>query len=98
MPIKATCTGTAMPAVRHTCNSCRARASLTAKIPMGVGNPSSQVTRCSTALFHWGALVLTSVDNGMSMLDVDSYWQMVVKGSILVLGGVGGCKYTSSRR
>jgi D-xylose transport system permease protein len=32
-----------------------------------------------------GALVITSLDNGMSMLDVDSYWQMIVKGSILVL-------------
>ncbi len=26
-----------------------------------------------------------NVDNGMSMLDVDSYWQMIVKGSILVV-------------
>jgi hypothetical protein len=26
-----------------------------------------------------------SLGNGMSMLDVDSYWQMIVKGSILVL-------------
>ncbi len=32
-----------------------------------------------------GALVISSLDNGMSMLDVDSYWQMIVKGSILVL-------------
>jgi D-xylose transport system permease protein len=32
-----------------------------------------------------GALVITGLDNGMSMLDVDSYWQMIVKGSILVL-------------
>lgn len=32
-----------------------------------------------------GALVITSLDNGMSMLDVDSFWQMIVKGSILVL-------------
>lgn len=32
-----------------------------------------------------GALVITSLDNGMSMLDVDSYWQMIVKGGILVL-------------
>ena len=31
------------------------------------------------------ALFPTSLDNGMSMLDVDSYWQMIVKGSILVL-------------
>ena len=32
-----------------------------------------------------GALVMASLDNGMSMLDVDSYWQMIVKGAILTL-------------
>lgn len=32
-----------------------------------------------------GALVMASLDNGMSMLDVDAYWQMIVKGAILVL-------------
>jgi len=32
-----------------------------------------------------GALVMASLDNGMSMLDVDSYWQMIVKGGILIL-------------
>jgi len=32
-----------------------------------------------------GALVMASLDNGMSMLDVDSYWQMIVKGGILTL-------------
>lgn len=32
-----------------------------------------------------GALVMASLDNGMSMLDVDAYWQMIVKGFILVL-------------
>jgi D-xylose transport system permease protein len=31
-----------------------------------------------------GALVMASLDNGMSMLDVDSYWQMIVKGAILI--------------
>lgn len=30
-----------------------------------------------------GALVMASLDNGMSMLDVDTYWQMIVKGLIL---------------
>lgn len=28
---------------------------------------------------------MASLDNGMSMLDVGTYWQMIVKGSILVL-------------
>ncbi len=32
-----------------------------------------------------GALVMASLDNGMSMLDVDTYWQMIVKGSILTV-------------
>jgi D-xylose transport system permease protein len=32
-----------------------------------------------------GALVMASLDNGMSMLDVDTYWQMIVKGMILTL-------------
>lgn len=32
-----------------------------------------------------GALVMASLDNGMSMLDVDTYWQMIVKGVILTL-------------
>jgi len=32
-----------------------------------------------------GALVMASLDNGMSMLDVDSFWQMIVKGGILTL-------------
>lgn len=32
-----------------------------------------------------GALVMVSLDNGMSMLDVDAYWQMIVKGLILTL-------------
>ena len=31
-----------------------------------------------------GALVMASLDNGMSMLDVDAYWQMIVKGSTSV--------------
>ena len=32
-----------------------------------------------------GALIMASLDNGMSMLGVDSYWQMIVKGFILLL-------------
>ena len=32
-----------------------------------------------------GALVMASLDNGMSMLDVETYWQMIVKGLILTL-------------
>ncbi|GGA67338.1 xylose transport system permease protein XylH [Neiella marina] len=32
-----------------------------------------------------GALIMTSLDNGMSMMDVPTYWQYIVKGSILLL-------------
>ncbi len=32
-----------------------------------------------------GALIMASLDNGMSMIGVDSFWQMIVKGSILLL-------------
>jgi D-xylose transport system permease protein len=28
---------------------------------------------------------MASLDNGMSMLDVDAYWQMIAKGAILVI-------------
>ncbi len=32
-----------------------------------------------------GALIMASLDNGMSMLSVDTFWQMIVKGVILLL-------------
>jgi D-xylose transport system permease protein len=32
-----------------------------------------------------GALIMASLDNGMSMLGVDAFWQMIVKGTILLL-------------
>lgn len=32
-----------------------------------------------------GALIMASLDNGMSMLGVDAFWQMIVKGLILLL-------------
>jgi len=32
-----------------------------------------------------GALIMATLDNGMSMLGVDTYWQMIVKGVILLL-------------
>lgn len=32
-----------------------------------------------------GALIMASLDNGMSMLGMDSFWQMIVKGAILLL-------------
>ena len=28
---------------------------------------------------------MASLDNGMSMLGIDAFWQMIVKGSILLL-------------
>lgn len=32
-----------------------------------------------------GALIMASLDNGMSMLGVDAFWQLIVKGTILLL-------------
>lgn len=32
-----------------------------------------------------GALIMASLDNGMSMLGIDTFWQQIIKGSILVL-------------
>lgn len=32
-----------------------------------------------------GALVMASLDNGMSIMNIDSFWQLIVKGSILIL-------------
>lgn len=32
-----------------------------------------------------GALIMSSLDNGMSMLDVPTFWQLIVKGGILLL-------------
>lgn len=32
-----------------------------------------------------GALVMASLDNGMSIMNLDSYWQYIVKGAILIL-------------
>ena len=32
-----------------------------------------------------GALLMASLDNGMSMLSLDSYWQMIVKETIPLL-------------
>ncbi|AIP62938.1 sugar ABC transporter permease [Burkholderia thailandensis] len=45
-----------------------------------------------------GALVMASLDNGMSMLDVDAYWQMIVKGGVLVLAVWIDVASRSSRR
>lgn len=45
-----------------------------------------------------GALLMASLDNGMSMLDVDAYWQMIVKGAILVLAVWVDVLSRSSRR
>jgi D-xylose transport system permease protein len=32
-----------------------------------------------------GAFIMASLDNGMSMMDVPTYWQSIIKGSILLL-------------
>lgn len=40
------------------------------------------VGKVAGAIF--GALVMASIDNGMSMMNMDAFWQYIVKGSILV--------------
>ena len=32
-----------------------------------------------------GALVMASLDNGMSLMNTESFWQPIIKGSILVI-------------
>ncbi len=32
-----------------------------------------------------GALIMASLDNGMSMMGIDTFWQMIVKGSVLLI-------------
>lgn len=32
-----------------------------------------------------GALIMTSIDNGMSMMNIEAFWQYIVKGMILIL-------------
>lgn len=32
-----------------------------------------------------GALIMGSLDNGMAMYGIEAFWQMIVKGSILLL-------------
>jgi len=32
-----------------------------------------------------GAMIMASLDNGMSMLGIDTFWQQITKGIILVL-------------
>jgi len=32
-----------------------------------------------------GALIMASIDNGMSMMNMEAFWQYIVKGTILLL-------------
>jgi D-xylose transport system permease protein len=32
-----------------------------------------------------GALVMASLDNGMSLMNTEAFWQPIIKGSILVI-------------
>jgi D-xylose transport system permease protein len=44
-----------------------------------------------------GALIMASIDNGMSMMNMDAFWQYIVKGIILV-AAVWFDIYTRSRK
>ncbi len=57
MPIRATCSGTSMPAMIQACISWRARASVTAMMPTGLGRLCSHWICCSTASSQAAALV-----------------------------------------
>jgi len=57
MPMMATCSGTAIPEIRHTCNTWRARASVTAMMPTGLGKLSIHDVNCALAWLQTGALV-----------------------------------------
>ncbi len=54
----------------------------------GIGKPSGAIL---------GALIMASIDNGMSMMNLDAYWQYIVKGIILV-GAVWFDIYTNSKK
>lgn len=45
-----------------------------------------------------GALVLSVVDNGMSLMNISSFWQMVVKGELLLLAVLFDVYSTRKRR
>jgi D-xylose transport system permease protein len=47
-----------------------------ASLSGGIGNVSGAIL---------GALFMASIDNGMSMMNMDAYWQYIVKGTILVV-------------
>lgn len=50
---------------------------------IGGTSMSGGVGRVAGALL--GAIIMASIDNGMSMMNLDSFWQYIVKGVILVL-------------
>ena len=45
-----------------------------------------------------GALVMASVDNGLSMLNVHAFWQQIIKGFILMTAVLMDVKSRSSSR
>lgn len=50
-----------------------------------IGGTSTMGGRGTVTGAILGALVMASLDNGMSMMNTDSFWQMIVKGVVLVL-------------
>ena len=45
-----------------------------------------------------GALVMATIDNGMSMMNLDAYWQYIVKGIILVVAVIFDIKTRSKAK
>jgi D-xylose transport system permease protein len=50
-----------------------------------IGGTSTMGGRGSVTGAILGALVMASLDNGMSMMNTDAFWQQIVKGLVLVL-------------
>ncbi|MCL7653191.1 sugar ABC transporter permease, partial [Klebsiella pneumoniae] len=50
-----------------------------------IGGPSLEGGIGSVAGAVVGAFIMSALDNGMSMMDVATFWQYIVKGAILLL-------------
>ena len=56
---------------------------ISAEIDLSVGSMMGLLGGVAGAVM--GAFIMASLDNGMSMMDVPTFWQYIVKGAILLL-------------
>ena len=52
--------------------------------PMVTGRPAPLILSFALPLMLLGVLLLGTIDNGLAILGVSSYWKLVVKGLILI--------------